>query len=451
MALYGSTSMKYRNKRLLETILNEAYVGKSDVLHQIEEKFGELRANCKMTDDINRSKAVLEINKLFEEQFGCKLFALKIDKSNQINAYTQVLAMNFKVAEEVNVSSLVTATASKGYYFKQPNEICIIMHMYYGLLMSDEFTNSELVAVCLHEIGHNFADCLYDTIKYANRNMMLAYKSYLKAAIIFSAIYALLTFGLGSGYFIQNLKNYREFNRSFESKYKYEKRLQNKRYSKLRGLISGLNGKFTDYKDFINELLNRLSIDGFSYEKSIEKYLNSSKGQKAKEEEFRSIGRQNEVFADKFAGVYGYGVEQATALLKMQKLRSRADLKLDGDENNEALNRGMLRLHNFDCHPQVIQRSIEEIKLYERELQKEDIDPRVKKELQSQIEQLKEIMNKSITEYDKLSKNQDAKANYNKYIRDNEPDAVPEDLENAIEDSLDKLIEEDKLKRKRGI
>ena len=120
------------------------------------------------------------------------------------------------------------------------------------------------------------------------------------------------------------------------------------------------------------------------------------------EEARKSLSRQNEVIADKFAGVYGYGLEVAQLLKAISMDNDEVDniinkLGKNAQKANDAYKQASMDINDFDCHPHLIQRIYDEIKLLERELAKEDIDPVVKEVIVEQLEQLKQYV-ASITE-----------------------------------------------------
>ena len=59
------------------------------------------------------------------------------------------------------------------------------------MILKENVTPEELTGCLLHEIGHNFADCLDNTIRLANRKIIKDYYNYLiwKASVIFGRKY----------------------------------------------------------------------------------------------------------------------------------------------------------------------------------------------------------------------------------------------------------------------
>ena len=131
MALFGNNLYDLRY-----TILNEAYIGKTETLLEIEEEFNKLKAkNLKITANMSTDPCVIRINRLFEKQFGMDIFALKVLPSIRANAYTQVIAMNFDIAEEVDLPSMVTGDINRGFRYKDGNDLCIIVNISYGIMI----------------------------------------------------------------------------------------------------------------------------------------------------------------------------------------------------------------------------------------------------------------------------------------------------------------------------
>lgn len=441
MSNYGKSIYNYRN----DYIVNEAYIGKTPVLLEIEEKIGEFRDNLPgYNDDINRNKTIIEINRLFEKQFKMDVFALMIDKSKSPNGYTYSLKSKFDIAEEYrSISELICGDKVNGYYFKPNNNICVVVHISYIIFEDKQFTNAEVLAIILHEIGHNFSASIFDKLYIGNRQLMLAYKDEQKRLIKILAI-GLVFFGVTLPTLIKAIKNYKDPNLYNEKMGKKQKKTQKKKQSRIRGWLSGRKAKNQDKKDFYYELNARLSGDKYinNYYRQINKDPYFSK-----EENRESDGRIDEVMADKFAGIYGYGPDQATALLKLDEYVTDALKKIYEDNNKKAMEANLKyeaafrKIHEYDCHPNSLQRAYEELKLLKREVNKDDLDPKMRDIILEQISQLESTIKDMYTVSDKLSKSQEANRLYNEYINNNIPDAVAEDLEDQIEDAFDKALE----------
>ena len=424
MALFGNNLYDLRY-----TILNEAYIGKTETLLEIEEEFNKLKAkNLKITANMSTDPCVIRINRLFEKQFGMDIFALKVIPSIRANAYTQVIAMNFDIAEEVDLPSMVTGDINRGFRYKDGNDLCIIVNISYGIIMDQRLTGAHIVSCILHEIGHNFADCLYNDINIANKEYMKSLKEYIIKNCFYSSFLKIYT---------------NRYRREQDAK----QRKRGSFVNKLTGLVKGIFGVVSDWDTIITNVIYR--ITGTST-RNVKKYKRM-KGTNGKEEARKSLSRQNEVIADKFAGVYGYGLEVAQLLKAISMDNDEVDniinkLGKNAQKANDAYKQASMDINDFDCHPHLIQRIYDEIKLLERELAKEDIDPIVKEVIVEQLELLKQYV-ASITEAKEgISNNEAAQRAYNDYVSKKSSDSVDKEIEDKIEESLDRLLEESKKK-----
>ena len=444
MSIFGNTIDLYRDYLMI----NEAYVGKTPILEQIEQEIGKLRKKVSYYNTNNTLKETLRINRLFEKQFGMDVFGLHIYPSEDANGYTMVLGTNFDIAKYEVLHDCVVADSTNGYRFKPGNNFCIQVFLATSMFTDDTLTDEEIVAVILHEIGHNFADCIYDDIEIANRDMMLAYKKALGSMLIASALLSVLTLGLYLPHFVDHAKA--AFSKQFknEKKNKYEKKQQHHGKGFIKSILKGLKGKKNDLFGYINELVARLGGDA-----KYNRYYRIQDILHTPDKIRKSLGRQNEIIADKFAGIYGYGPAQASSLLKMSEMTSKAYKTANkiSSKANSKFEKAILKINNYDVHPQSIQRAMEEVKLLKNELKKEDLDPKVRKVIEDQLNELYRVMDEFCTKSDELDSNTNARRVYNAYIRDEFPDAVDEDIEDRIEQALEDALNGKKPETKKKI
>ena len=421
-----------------DIVMNEAYIGKTQTLLEIEKEFNVMRSEkLDFYSNISQYPSIIKINRLFEKQFGMYLFALKVDNTKEDNAYTMVIANNFDVANNIDLPTMITGTMNEGFRWKEGNGLCIIVHISYGILSNPEIADSEIVGIILHEIGHNFADALYGEINFANKKYMQEFEKYL------SSYATVIGFLLALPNYIQAKKLLKKYNNSTRVK----EESNPKKTSKIRGILNGLGSRWNDYKSYKAEL--RARKRGGKVYRDYKRALGTAAKKTARE----SLDRQNEVIADKFAAIYGYGVEISTGLKKVTYKKSDAAKKLEerGGKLAEAsrdFDDAVKDICDYDCHPNLVQRINEEIKLLEREVVKDDIDPKVKLVIYDQIDQLKSLLGKITKTSKMLSKDENAKNAYFDYVNKNCPTAVADDIEDKIEDALDKLFEEDKKSKK---
>ena len=432
MGLYGNNIFIDEHVRFI----NEAYFGKLPFLLEVEEAIHELRKpeNLDKFKDLDASAPVQRINRLMEQGFGMECFSLQIKHNDTVNAYTIPVAIRYDVAIDMNINELVYATQSEGYRFKPNNNLCIICVIYRGLLMVPELTDSEIVAIMLHELGHNFTDAIYKKIRIANKKtVQYCYQYYFIIAIYMAFCKFKPLKALKFLSFWSKKKN--------NSIYQVNKN-KNIKYNPIRGIKNTIGGTITDMRDFCKGVIkryfqfgkavkNKRMIEIFSSDNNINK---------------KSFGRIDEVIADKFAGVYGYGPEQGSALLKMEKCRTKAAKFVDklpgGKEKNRKYDQLWTDYTNWDEHPHHIQRINEEIKVLEFELKK-GCDPKYATMIKSQIAQLKQLIKDASTIMKEFNEDEKAKALYNAYINNQEPLAVDEEIEDEINNALDALLTKD--------
>ena len=448
MSVFFNEAAQYRAL----TVVNEAYIGKTPILLEIEKQIGKIRAIYDSRyKDINSSEEVVELNRLFERQFGMDVFALHLVPEDVINGYTTVFADTFDIAAEYDLANMVVADYNNGYRFREGNDFCILVTLYRGLFMAKELSDAEIVAVILHELGHNFADCIYEDIRIANKEMMEAYKEFLKTTLIFECILAGCTvIGIplipliiaGHKHMINQYTN--------SKRNEKEKKEQAKNPSWIKGLLSGLVSKFKDIDQFWTEVLMRRFKAG-AYKNYYRRLKGSGKDKTAR----GSLSRQNEVIADKFAGIYGYGPEQASCLYKMHNIQSNASKYVDSISEaarkaNLAFEDVIKESHLYDCHPHYIQRALEELKLLKRELEKNSLDPKAKVALLNNIAQLEAIIKEAIDATKSKDEHEKLQALYAAYIYNEMPDAVDKEIEDKIEQAFDAVLEkEDKNRQER--
>ena len=418
--------------------VNEAYIGKSDLLQKIEEQIGIVRMNLDRNKPFDSNPEVLKLNRLFEEQFGMQIFAFHMDPHKELNAYTRTLCTHFDIAGKINYPKSVIIDRQKGFRFKPGNNFCIQVVVYFGLLANPDFTDGEILAIILHEIGHNFADFIDNKIKLQSINIMEAWK----AALLQDAILASLPI-ITIPFAIMDYKNTIKRNTNDFANQKAQKNQSSQ--SKISAKINGLNARIGDFFNDLGDVIAAYNPIRRAIAKASLKVRELYRDELTKSAK-ESLDRRNEIIADKFAGMYGYGVELASSFQKMGDYVSRSKEwinKLPGGEKvNNTWDEIYKDINEFDCHPHKIQRINENIKLLKNELTLQDMDPKMKAAIIQQIKDMEAIVKDMAT---KINKNpDDIKAKYDAFVNSELPDATTEKIENEIADELNKLLEKKK-------
>lgn len=420
MGIYSNyINEAYLDRDINLQILDEAYVGKTPILIEAENQIGIIRNSIKRGQDINAKPEVQKFNRLMEKQFGMEIFALNIDQANEINGSTQVIGMNFDIALEQNVSKLVQGSQESGYRFKPNNGLCIIVNCFYGVFTSKEITNEEIMAMFLHEIGHNFADCIYEKIRIYNKKIVKDYYEYL----ILNCTR-------------RKAKKFIEEN-SNENAKKEAKRSSKK--NRLRGIIKLLAAKKYDFSAFCSGVFNRLFC------KDVQSLTNQGVNTKTMHKEMSTnLDRANELFADKFAGVYGYGPAQVSGLNKMDAHKSSSEKFLDkfcnGKEINDSFTELIQQYYLYDVHPHNIQRANSILKSLKADLAKEDMDPKLKEVLKKQVEEIEKAIENMTTYYKNEDERTKIRKAFYKMVNEKTPDGITDELEDEIQDAFDDAL-----------
>ena len=411
--------------------LSEAYIGKTDTLIKIEDKINQIRGNLTRQSDFDRNKMVQEVNRLFEQQFGMDVFTLHIINNDIINAYTQVIALNFDVYKLEDFKDYLIADRKDGYRFKPNNNFCIVANVYWGLLSNPNLTDGEIVAIILHEIGHNFAEFLDNKLRVANYTML---DNYIGSCVIWAILYALTLRPIKAIKVLYNM-NKSKYVLNNARKNKEAKKDQDKEERKSVGNKNYKKGKKEDRKDTIDTVLHKTNIFKMIKAKFHRKFIVDPNAKTLKQAARTSLDRRNEIIADKFAAVYGYGPELGSGLEKMNLYKSKADeiiegIPVFGKKICKFWDDLYYDINDFDCHPHAIQRINECIKTLKDELQQKDMDPKLKSAIMEQIK----IMEKQIEDIKNMVKQDpdNLRAAYAAYIADELPDATTKQIEDEI-------------------
>ena len=417
--------LKYTNLPL--NILQEVYFAKSILLTKMEKCIGRIRNSCSKFKDNYTDKDVIEFNRLMEKQFGMDLFSLQINPDDSIDMYTFDIAERFDIIKANNFKSLVELNEKTGYRFVKNNNLCIIVYTTTGMMCDKNFTDAEILACIIHEIGHNFESAINDNLRIYNTKIMEQYLYY--------SVFWTLIFNFKNGL---NLANFLKTN---NNSYQYEKeknRTRNNIENTGRIIKFEFENLSNNSKEFINRLTNGLlfKLKFMDNDNIIFKY------RKVRGNNYQ---KQTEIIADKFATINGYGPELQSAIAKLSynsstnAEKSIENIPLIGAMIN--VNIAHMTVNNYKIydHPHFIQRANSSISILKYELEKSNLDPKIRKVIEKQIEQLEDIKNKlDDIDYSKLTDAQYFIYQFGKYVDKKDPYAMTKN----VEEKINKLIDE---------
>ena len=403
--------------------INEAYFGKTKEVYAIETALHNLRApyitkkdnfggqflnldtyTPKLQLDPNKRK----LEKAIMNAFGFSDANILIENSGANNAATLPSSMSIDLGSDKLFKSAKKASSkANGFKFSKEDDVIFMMVLYTGMLVNPDYTDAELTAIILHEIGHNFSPV-------AERGCKVLYK-FPALAVLLRTIADVA--GKVAGFAQFGIKTIVDIS-SIAS-------------SIISQLILASN---TGKKLMINmdDLGNKIMVELENISPTIVKMIESiytffNVGREAKNSasyinKYKNIGNMNankfilnltiwlvsslgnptgyadEKFADSFPRMYGYGPELISVLAKLgTQSNSAAEYFVD---NYFPLLPAIYGVYNlpfmlakitFDEHPQKFDRFNFVISDIEKELARTDLDPKTKKKIkQDAIEMKKE-------------------------------------------------------------
>ena len=122
------------------------------------------------------------------------------------------------------------------------------------------------------------------------------------------------------------------------------------------------------------------------------------------------LGKEDENVADNFASFYGFSKELDSALFKFENyyggnkgVELSANIPIIGHLYNVMMEPFQLLVQCIDEHPTNEQRTANSITYMKRELNKEKIDPKMKKVIQRELEKTEELYDELVTKLEKTN------------------------------------------------
>lgn len=270
--------------------INEAYYGKVKPLRDAERILGVFRKKyfglTKHVNSANSDPLLYEFCDILCKQFGFKRFIMTINSSIIANAGTYVGGW-------ITCDQAKIIKTNDG--FKYDGTVNMLMIIYTQLIFNEEITDGEIMAIILHEIGHNFSQRTNNIVNVGKAaetleliGIYLYYISTGRLGMVFE--YLLLTTNEGKGIMGELYKALYKDNKACAaliSAFQFIINLPISIYQSVMDLVPYIN---------INALLNSIIKKNYKL----------------------ITGFADERAADNFATIYGYGPELATALTKLE-------------------------------------------------------------------------------------------------------------------------------------
>ena len=369
--------------------INEAYIGKTGPLLEIERQIGRFRSKYMGQiigkDECNEDIELIKLNRMFEKFTGFTPFCLGITTENVFNAFTYPVGARFDITTDLSKDIKVS---NKEVKMDPKKEYCLITFIYSGLIFNPKFTDGEILAILLHEIGHNFGGGVIPQLGCLD----LMYK-------VQTFICTCLTFGIGgltgSNYGVKLAKKFKD--EMMSNKFIRD---ITRTFVNFRSIVHFINQTIEAFASVINVLDISLVFRYVQYVAQ-ECLFNPVRILQ------RILGYSSENFADQYATMYGYGPELTSALNKMH-FNNPSEVKQAIQEIpilgalygiQEILFH--IIISPIEPHPLTPRRLKLVLETLEEELKDTKLDPKAKKRILNDIKRLKE----QAEEYNKASKN----------------------------------------------
>lgn len=410
--------------------LNEQYF-QNEKLTELEKLFGKLRSNNKYkTITYNTDPTTKEISLLVEDIFGFNSFQLIIEQSQLPNAFTYPLSSKI---DTWNYKKCVKKS-NKGLQFTPTAKVNVVAHITTALLQDDRFTDREIVAILLHEIGHNFSDSINNT---------LGIFSNFKKVLLIPAICSPM-----------NIIHIKDISNTITGSITKYNDYMRKNYPSLVDAFNSLK-MFIGLGQYVLLIINKTI--GLIPTQVVTNLLNTFNNivQQITKNPFNLVfntifkffGKEDEYTSDSFCAMYGYGPDLTSALIKLERHNATPV-----DEALKSTTIGALYLAlteesiDFICslisnnHPSTAKRLLNILNLLEQEYNKDYINPKTKKAIKEEMDEIKKLINDDIN--DKSFNGNTWRIMWNKYVYTNSNKGPKDKMIKNILDKIDNEIKE---------
>ena len=370
------------------TVLNEAYFGKTKGVLKIEKAIGALRHKYMeqyFSKDINLDPGIDDICRAIEDAFGFGLVQFEVVIEASINAYTLPLGTSV----DARGSKYMEVDTTNGYRYNKQANFAAIFYITSGLFLNEAFTDAEITAIILHEIGHNFTTSAIDYNGNLNalNNILVGLYTFGAYTVVSSNVVKRATI---------NIKNYmaKTFRRLAEV------------YNTFKSVIGTWRYILTEYFKF-GEFMNNVTMPFTIMASTIATNVWNRVINYALFPTRFLTGYDDERFADSFATMYGYGPEIQTALEKVHD-RKTSVYEADKFINSSPLLANYVDLfklpvlfiiYAFDEHPELPARMKNACAQIEYDLKNHHFRPAMKARIKHDLK----VMQANLAKYEKIN------------------------------------------------
>ena len=137
-------------------VIQELYVGETEFISRLIEEVSKAREPYvgKMKKPIKGNKDFIKIGDMIAEEFGFHSVTFMVPYDTSMNAFTHPITMN--IDDSITEKKPKFLNGKGLYYNPEVGKLCIIVAVTAGCWFNPDFSDREIVASILHEIGHSF-------------------------------------------------------------------------------------------------------------------------------------------------------------------------------------------------------------------------------------------------------------------------------------------------------
>ena len=326
--------MEFLQSTFNNSILNEVYFGETkdiqellDIIHTFREKYIHKKNYAYVFPGSNSDPDLMKLSEKLEEMFGFGAVDLNIINATYMNAITYPIIYNIGCRPEDHIHS-----TPNGFKFDKEFNYVTQINYTSNVFLNEEFTDREILAILLHEVGHSFVLVQKEMVP-----LVTATRDSIVIVNIILAIYNLCLLNVVGAYLniktlINSVNGIKLFKANINKSIK--KSPIGKVYDKIN---TGIFERLKIFTSKSSEVLFKISgLESLS--KALGTILNgwvflNDKQKKSLSDTAKTnnaFGRSMEYFSDNLPASYGLGVDMASALQKMEFRESTSsEIKLD--------------------------------------------------------------------------------------------------------------------------
>lgn len=379
--------------------VDEAYFGKTSEVKKIEQAIHVARQpylgkNLLTDGNFYNDKNIMKVGDAIQKAFNFSVVDFNIKNDSSLNAYCIPISSSLTSLAAVK-TKIVIDKNGKLKCRNQNSLMCAYIRIHIGMWGNTEFTDAEITAILLHEIGH----CVqYFTNSHVGRftvtntivqNILDLIKTQSKDPNLIANLSIDVVMDL-----ILNSITLSKVNNKIK---------QNSILSNVFGTVDAIKGIYLYLCYSIFAVFNLLPLNKIKNNvNSLLININNPDPIKIGKKITRSItGKPSEYNADSFAVAFGYSEDLASSLLKMELSNSQSgtaveeiinNIPIIGTIDNVISIPFMILLSPFISHPLTPKRINAMVVELETELKRSDLSPAMKKEVKENIKAIKETV-----------------------------------------------------------